>query len=260
MAPKPWSEALRPVTSISASVLVVVLLTASASAQGLVQDCAVNDYVRPAIAALRTDKNEQRIATGRKLVESWRGSLTALMQEISQLPKGPVSSWSAAEKQYATALTDTMKTILATTDQAIQAFRQCDSDRVVKRLAWAARGDETVLRINSANILGNVADNTTVCFVLHHLRDPSINVSGRANLLGVAVAVAGYAHKENVQAITDTLAILAERLKGDNLGQTQKLVLELGERARRSTNANVPLPDALASHCRGYSYSGPPPE
>ena len=104
------------------------------------QDCAINDYVRPAISALRSDSKEQRVAPARTLVESWRASLPALMQEIAELPKGPVSSWPASDRQYATALSDTVKTILATTDQAIQAFRQCDSDRVIKPLAWAPAG------------------------------------------------------------------------------------------------------------------------
>jgi hypothetical protein len=238
-----------------------MLLTASASAQGRPpSDCSVGDYLRSTISVLRTDDAIQRVAAARRLVESWRVSLPTLMQEIERLPKGRVTAWSAADKQYAIALTETVKTILATTEQAIQAFRQCDNERIVKTLAWAARGDETALRINSANILGNVVDNTTICFILHHLRDPDIDLRGRANLLGIAVAVAGYAHRENVEAIIATLQILNDRVRGDNLGQTQKLILELAERSARSTNGSVALPDSLATYCRGYPYSASLPE
>jgi hypothetical protein len=245
------------IATLLAAVIVVISPARPAIAQASAE-CRVSDYVKPAISALRSDTSDKR-PLARTLVESWRASLPALMQEISELPKGPVASWSQSEKQYAAALTDTVKTILATTDQAIQVFRQCDNDRVVKALAWAARSDETALRINSANILGNVVDNTTLCFVLHHLRDPAIDMRGRANLLGVAVAVASYAYKENVQGIDDTLAALKDRVQGDGLAQTQRLILELGERAKRSTNGSISLPDSLGGYCKAYSYSGPAP-
>ena len=233
-----------------------------AEAQGIVQDCRVAEYLQPTLEALKSADKDQRISAARTLVEGWRASLPNLIREIETFRRGQVSAWEPAERQYATIVTDTVKTILASTDQAIQFFRQCDNDRVIKRLAWAARGEETALRINAANILANATDNTTICFVLHHLRDPSIDVRGRANLLGVAVAVAGYAYSENVKAIDDTLKKVAEKLSSstEGLAQTQKLMNEVDTRAKRSSNGSTPLPESLKLYCKDYRYDGPPPE
>jgi hypothetical protein len=251
---------MRMLRTLSIAAAFLLSLCATSKAQTIVADCEAVDYLRSELSDLKSNSTEQRVTAARKFVENWKVGLPTLMKEIEKLPSGPVDSWSTSDRDYATALTETAKTILNTTDQAISKFRRCDNDRITKSLAWAARSDQTSLRINSANILGNIADNTTVCFVLHHLRDPSIDVRGRANLLGVAVAVADYAYKDNVDQINETLTILKPRILGDNLGQTQKLVAELEDRAKRSTNGIFRIPESLPSSCKGYSYTETPPK
>src|SRR5262249_9087360 len=153
------------------------------------------------------------------------------------------------ELQHATLVTDIVKTILANHNQAIVLFRRCDSVRVIKPLIWAARGNDQALRINATSILANVLDNTTVCFALHHLRDPNISASGRINLLGASAAVAGYAYKENVIAMTSVLEFLAKN-SGKDVSQTMKLANELQGRIQRSANRDTPIPASLGSDCK----------
>lgn len=220
--------------------------------------CQVAAYLQPMIEQLKSNSKDRRMTAGRTLVQSWRASLPNLIAAIATLPDSPVSRWSPSDKDYATNLTDVVRTILSSSNEAIRLFRDChiDKSHVIKVLAWAARGEETRLRINSANILANVVDNTTICFVLDQLRDPSIDMRGRANLLAVAVAAASYAYRENVRAIEDTLNIVKKNLasnKGD-LSQTEKLMAELGDRAKRSSNGTRSLPPELQQYCKGYPY------
>jgi hypothetical protein len=220
--------------------------------------CDVNPLTIVTLKTVRSGDDGARIEAARSFLDNWRVNLPGLIKEVGQLPSGKTSSWLAPDLRYATFLTDVVKTILSANDQAIPLFRLCDNDRIIKVLAWGARSDERALRLNAANILANVVDNTTVCFVLHHLRDPAINANGRANLLGVAVAVGSYAYKENVEAIGATLDQLRTSLAAshDDLSQTQKLIVELASRVQRSSNGNTPLPDALSAYCKSYDYRG----
>lgn len=242
--------------------LIIFFTSLPAAAQGFAQDCRTVEYLQPTIDLLKSDNNDQRVSAARTLVDSWKVSLPSLMRVIEQFDRlDDVNSWTPLDKQYATLVTETIKTILVSTNLAIQAFRQCDNDKVIKTLSWWARSDERALRVNSANILANVVDNTTICFVLHHLRDPKINVPGRANLLGVTVAVASYAYSENVDAIKDTLNILKTNLGNDAeaLPQTRQLMAEIGNRIDHNSNKNAQIPDALGSYCKKYTYTGTPP-
>ena len=155
-----------------------------------------------------------------------------------------------------------MRNVLANNAEAIKVFRACRTDATIKPLVWGARGQQQGIRVNATLILGNVIDNTTVCFVLHHLRQPNINnnVNGRANLLGVTVAMASYAYKENVQAIEETLRIIDPKIeseKGD-LSQTKKIIAELRARVGLSSNRDTPLPEELRKYCADYNYNAPP--
>ena len=168
------------------------------------------------------------------------------------------------DRQFATSLLDVVQTILASTNLAIQSFRQCRDDTIIKRLAWAARDEDdfaTTLRVRAANILANVVDSTDVCFVLHQLRDRSIGIRGRANLLAVTLAMAGYAYQENAKAIKDTLTIVSQNLPKDaaELSDTQRLILNVTDRLANSENASTLLPPYLQKYCKSYSYDGPLP-
>jgi hypothetical protein len=105
-----------------------------------------------------------------------------------------------------------------------------------------------VVEIDPANVV-----------ILHHLQDKTISVNGRANLLGITVAVASYAYKDNIEAINETLRHVQQNLPGskEELAQTQQLTIEIAGRALKSGNANTPLPDSLKDYCRGYRYSDP---
>lgn len=231
--------------------------TAPAGAQSA-SSCEVNDLTRLTLNNLKAADEKVQIAAGRSLIENWRSSIPGLIGELQQLKKDP-ESWSASELKQAILLTDIVKAILSTSDQSIALFRQCDNDKVVKALAWLARGSDKTLRINTANILANTVDNTTICIILRHLQDRSISTNGRANFLGVTVAVASYAYKENIEAINTTLKQIQQDVLSskDDLAQTQQLMIEIAARALKSSNANTPLPDSLKDYCRGFKYSDP---
>ena len=239
--------------------MILVLLFADRAQAQASAACETSELTTIALKTARSGDEKARIAAARAFFENWRANLPGLMKELDLLSEqGKISSWSASDLQYATFLTDVVKTILSVNDQAIPLFRACDNERIIRLLVWASRGEDRSLRLNSANILANVVDNTTLCFVLHHLRDPSININGRANLLGVAVAVGSYAYKENVDAITTTLSKVKETIaSSDDVAQTQKLIVELASRAQRSSNGSVPLPSDLAQYCKSYDYEKP---
>jgi hypothetical protein len=130
----------------------------------------------------------------------------------------------------------------------------------VKVLAWAARSDDAGLRLNAANILANVVDNTTICFIVHHLRDSSISRPGRANLLGVTRAMASYAYKDNVEAIAAVLGRIGAALNSSSgdLTQTRSIMVDITDRLQRSANKNAPIPVELRDFCKDYPYTDQP--
>ncbi len=139
--------------------------------------CESSALVQYQIKNLAASDEKVRVSATRTLIENWRSTLPGLIAEIQQLKKTPASTWPESEQQRAVYLTEIVKTILASSDQSIALFRQCDNDRVVKFLIWATRGDNGLLRINAANILANTIDNTTICFILHHLQEKSSNAN-----------------------------------------------------------------------------------
>lgn len=229
-----------------------------ANAQSLAS-CEVNKLTELGLASLKDVDEKVRLSAGRSLVDNWRSSVPGLIVELGRIKKTDTNSWSESEQKQAIFLTEIMRTILSSNDASIALFRQCDNDKVIKTLAWAARGSLAPLRLNAASILANTVDNTTVCFILHHLHDPSISVNGRANMLGITVAVASYAYKENVDAIKQTLAQVQQHLDAsDNqLTQTKQLIVEISSRALKDKNADTPLPVALKEYCFNYDYAAP---
>jgi hypothetical protein len=248
-----FSRVGRLAISAVAAALCIAGTSGGADAQAL--NCGTNDLARLALETLKK-KADDTSPSARNLVENWRANLPDLRKDIERMRLTPPSTWPPADLQWATLVTNIAKTILESNDLAITLFRQCRDglDQVIKALVWAARGDETNLRINAASILANVVDNTTVCFVLHHLRDPTISASGRVNLLGVTVGMASYAYKENVDSIQQTIRRL--NLSGDTT-QTQRLIDELLTRIQRSPNRDTSLPDNLSMFCKNYNYDGP---
>jgi hypothetical protein len=245
---------------VACCALSVAALTASwngsAGAQA-VSSCGLDAATRATLESAKTASEDARVSIARALIDNWHASLPALMDAIQNMKESEASTWTAAERQYAIFLTGVVKTILASKNLSIPFFRQCDNDKTVKPLLWAARGDNTDLRLNTANILANTVDNTNVCFVLHHLRDKNLSDNGRANLLGIARAVASYAYRENVEAISQTIEIVKQNLgnKLDGLPQTRLLLDDLQARAQKSSNGGAALPASLSRYCnKNYPY------
>jgi hypothetical protein len=201
-------------------VVLILCVNRPVYAQERGYDCRPLEYLQPSVENLRLENADSKLSVARDLVAGWRSTLPVLMANVRKLPAGPVSAWQQSDRDFAARLLEVIQTILASTNQGIQLFRQCRDDVIIKRTVWPARDEDdstTLLRIRAANILANVVDNTDVCFVLHHLRDKSIGVKGRANLLAVTLAMSGYAYKENAKAIQDTLNIVNDNLpRGTN--------------------------------------------
>ncbi|WP_035641926.1 hypothetical protein [Bradyrhizobium sp. ORS 375] len=188
-------------------------------------------------------------------------ALPVLMASISETLRrdAEASAWPQAQRDSAVILTDVVRAILSNDPQAILRFRQCTTDAVIRPLVWAARGDNQRLRVNAANILANVIDNTTVCFVLHHLRDSGITASGRANLLGITNSMASYAYRENVASIMKTLDIVNEQiLNGIGFDQSRMIIRDISSRMAQSENKNVSLEAvSLQRYCLNYDFGAP---
>jgi len=215
-------------------------------------DAAVNlELVRAA------DNDKTRAVAASSLIKEWPTTLPTVMRELAK-NSGPTDRWPADQSSYFLSVTDILRTVLSTNVDAISLFRMCDDVSIIKPLIWAARGQNQAMRLNATLILGNTVDNTTVCYVLHHLRDPSISANGRANLLGVTFAVAGYAYLENSREIQKTLDGLKSRIEPE-MAQTQKLIADVSTRANANSNKLTPMAQAgLAGACASYDYSPPP--
>jgi hypothetical protein len=88
----------------------------------------------------------------------------------------------------------------------------------------AARRSE--IRVPATLVLGNVVDNTNVCYVIAYLASaPSLDVDGQFNLLQVVRQVAVDPVRETADWILKLLNLKEAQLKGQsNMGDTQKLL------------------------------------
>jgi hypothetical protein len=212
-----------------------------------------------ALRSLRVSDESTHLAAAAALVQIGKDALPALMAAIpeSMRHNAEPNLWPAVQRDFATVLTDVIRAILSGDDQSILRFRQCTTDAIIKPLIWAARGDDRRLRVNAANILANIVDNTTVCFVLRHLRDATISTSGRANLLGVTNSMASYAYKENVASITKTIEIVTEQIgSSPGFDQSSSIIRDISSRMAQSENKNTSLEAAsLKKYCGGYDFN-----
>jgi hypothetical protein len=223
--------------------------------------CNTDELTRLTLSTIRSASRDVQTKAATSFLQNWSSSLPGLLNEIAQIKPSQLNKMEPAELQWVILVTDLVKAMLASNDQAIRLFRQCPiRQTAIKILAWAARGENTPLRLSAANILANVVDNTTVCFVLPHLRDATISTAGRANLLGVTRAMASYAYRENSDAISAALerinAIVAN--SREDLRQTRSLIVDISDRLQRSPNRNAALPTALGELCRGFTITDQP--
>jgi hypothetical protein len=222
------------------------------------------DWVQPAIDIAKSPEKEAqaRVDAMALLTERWKDSLPILIQNIDAYYRAD-SDPAAEDVAGLLPLTDLAVTIVLNKDGAIEDFRQSDTDKTIKLLAWATRGPQTIeqnrnLRFNAAYILASVVDNSNLCIILDHLRDPELGPNGLVNLLQVAMGTARSAYKENAEATLATVDILRPRVAEGGPGKIAVLVESLGASAMLSPNAETPLPFD-AQYCRGYDYEATPP-
>jgi hypothetical protein len=240
-------------------IVLIVLLVAPAAAQA-------PDWVQPAIDVAKSPAKDAqaRVDAVAKLTDGWKDSLPVLIQNIDAYYRSDVGApYTQDDVASLLPLTDIVVTIVLNKDGAIQAFRDADTDKTIKILTWATRGDPTVeqsrnLRFNASYILASVVDNSNLCIVLDHLRDPKLGPVGMTNLLQVATGAASYAYKENADATLTTVDILKPKVAQGGLGKTAILVQSLAGSASMSPNAETPLPSD-AAYCRDYDYDTTPP-
>jgi hypothetical protein len=218
--------------------------------------CAVDNSATDTLQLVRSADSKTRAVGANALITQWRTSLPTVMRELLRA-KGPTDRWQPDGVSYFLSVTDILRTMLSDNVEAITLFRICSDESTIRPLVWGARSDIQTIRLNPTLILGNVVDNKSICIVLHHLRDPKINVNGRANLLGVTLAMAGYAYAQNAKAILETLTNIAPRVD-DNAVQTLKLMSNISARVNASSNGGQPLPDYLAEPCAKYNYDRQP--
>jgi hypothetical protein len=216
--------------------------------------------VSAALKGLQSNDEPTRLTAAGTLGQIGKDALPALMAAIPQFLRrnAEPSTWPSTQRDVAIVLTDVIRVILSNDSPSILRFRQCTTDAIIKPLTWAARGDNQRLRVNSANILANVVDNTTVCIVLHHLRDTNISTNGRANLLGVTNSMASYAYRENVNEIGKTLEIVNAQI-GASIGfdQSRIIIRDIYSRLAQSENKETSLQTSLKEYCGSYNYSAP---
>jgi hypothetical protein len=201
-----------------------------------------------------TDMGERRSAA-RSLTDDWKQSLPGLIQQVDAYYRPDLTPpYREDDVPSLVALTDVFRTIIVNKDGAIQAFREADTDKTIRLLSWAARGPFANLRFNATYILASVVDNSNVCIVLQHLRDPTISPEGQDNLVQIVLAVADYAYKENAQAIEDTVRLLTNR--NAPAGKSGIRLVQLDQSARQSANADVPIPPGTPdSMCKNFDYN-----
>ena len=238
--------------------IVIACVLIGGSARALDSSCGKNELMSATVGVAKAGNAAVRVSTFKTLAENWQFSLPELMREIEQIKRAAPSTWKPADLEWNITLTNTVKNILATYDQSIPLFRKCDDEAVIKPLVWASRGDDKDIRLNASNILANTVDNTTVCFVLHHLYQdrPELKDDGRANLLGITRAMASYAYLETTQAIEKVIPKVQQEL-GDRikqLPQTAALLVNILARAAGSQNRTTRLPESLQRYCKGYDY------
>jgi hypothetical protein len=245
---------------ICAAILAMCGIAGSKSLLAQERACAGSDITRATLTTIKAANKETQARAAITFVQNWSSSLPDLMREIAEIKPSRLNS-QPAEKQWAMFVIDLVRTMLATNDQAIRLFRLCpDRREAIKVLAWVTRGDDIAVRRNAANILANAVDNTTVCFVIHHLRDSTLNTPGRANLLGVTRAMASYAYKENVVAISAAVALIEKNLEKspEELSQTRSIIVDINDRLKKSQNAETLIPVALKDFCKEYEYTDRP--
>jgi hypothetical protein len=149
----------------------------------------------------------------------------------------------------------------------IKLFRDWPrDDEIVRGLVPLAGGNLSETRVPATLILGNVVDNTNVCYAIAHLANtPEISPSGRINLLQVVLQVARYAFADTAVWITTLAAqIRAELAQEQSVSKTIDILDRIDARLANRTNGQSltlrTLDWSRFASCLGAlpeSYGGP---
>ncbi len=244
-------------TTRPARLLMTLLLCVACVCSAAPSRAQSDDSCQPTDIAkrLRSTNSAERAASAQALIVDWRATVPTLIKELENFD-GPTERWSSDQQAYFATISDVLRSIVTDNTQAITLFRQCDNERAIRSLAWAARSTVRSIRVNGTYVLASVADNTNVCILLHHLRDKSITPDGRVNLLQVVAVVAAYAYRQNIEAMRDTIKTLNTNLsRTDQTTRTAELLRLIEQRAGKSINLENPLPPSYRP-CYNYDFAG----
>lgn len=216
--------------------------------------------IRFNIQMLKTGQSIEKAAAARFLIDRWQDSLEPLIDELATYTVGSAFQEKSADAPIILSVIDVLRTIIINKDEAIQRFRikANRTKKAVQNLIWGARSGSKELRVNSTYILANIVDNTTICLVLHHLRDPDLSADGRVNLLQVVQVVATYAYKENAQSTLESIVVLKDNVSKtpQDLSFTLRLTNDIISRVNASANFDQTMPDRLnMNSCKKYNFS-----
>ena len=220
------------------------------------------DWLEMAIGTAKSPAKDTqaRIDAAEFLTENWRDSLPSLIQDIDAYYRPDIEPpYMDEDIASLLPLISLVKVILRDEGDAVEVFRQYDTDKTIKLLAWATRTTKTDqrdsnFRSDATVILASVVDNSTHCIVLDQLRDPTISSNGLINLVQVATPAAGSAYQENFDAIKTTINFVRARAERVGAGKIYFFVSRLFGEASASPNREEPLPPRFWVYYQDYDY------
>ncbi len=184
---------------------------------------------------------ESNTAISAELLVNEDLAIECLVQSLKRLSQNVVSP--NIEESKRGALNRASAALLRIVDKgkmppidAIQKIRLKDDISVASVLSFGARNEDRETRLNSAGLLSNIIDNSTVCVPMDHLADPELlksewGINGRANLIAVVSVVAPWAYKSNYTNMKQLVDFLEKQLEGkENILETKDILNNLKAR------------------------------
>jgi hypothetical protein len=210
------------------------------------------------IELLKKGSPADRATAASKLTEKWQDSLVPIVADIASYDTSTIAEKSADTQNFQN-VTDVLRSIIVNKDGAIKVFRERANanKKAIENLILAARSPNKELRINATHVLANVVDNTNLCLLLPHFRDPGLTPDGRINLLQVAQVASSYAFKENAESTKKAVGFLKADLvdkAGDNR-RTLAIADDILDRLQKNTNKDEGLPRQLdINNCKTFDF------
>ncbi|MFB9982639.1 hypothetical protein ACFSQQ_15970 [Mesorhizobium kowhaii] len=128
------------------------------------------------------------------------------------------------------------------TQDDIRRFREWkNDDEIVRGLIPLAAGLRSETRSPATLVLGNVVDNTNVCYVIAYLANtPDVGADGQYNLLQVIRQVAGYAFSDTAAWIQELVELKEGQLKAQSdVENTARLLDRIKDALGKRTNGQL---------------------